>query len=458
MDRAELERAAGQPLPSRGPRVATFARGAALTLATRFAMALNSFFAGVIVARHLGPVGFGIYGVLNAINNNAAQFGVAGPAAATTYYVARDRRWLAPAFANAILYSFSVGSLLAAGIVFWSLAAPRFFGAISPALLVLATIAIPFQIFTLLALNLFLALGRVERYSLLDLLGQSALLLNALLALVLFKAGLTVLVLLNTLAVVGACLLVAALLWRQLDRRERARLKPDLALFRRMAGYGAKYHVLMIASTLVLRADLFIVNWLRGAAEAGIYAVASQMALLLLMLPNVIGSLLFPRIAAAQDASGNTAARTSRHVAFVMFIVCLACVPGSLLLPLAYGAEFRASVAQFWLLLPGAYLLGLQMVLVQHFVGLGLPRAVPLFWLATLGVNFALNLLLVPRWGASGAAISSTLSYALIFFFVALYFHRRTGLPFGAFLWPRREELARLISGARQRLFSLTKT
>ncbi|MBJ6911751.1 hypothetical protein JG661_21030, partial [Vibrio cholerae] len=85
----------------------------------------------------------------------------------------------------------------------------------------------------LLALNLFLALGRVERYSLLDLLGQSALLLNALLALVLFKAGLTALVLLNTLAVVGACLLVAALLWRQLDHRERARWKPDLALFRR---------------------------------------------------------------------------------------------------------------------------------------------------------------------------------------------------------------------------------
>jgi len=140
-----------------------------------------------------------------------------------------------------------------------------------------------------------------------------------------------------------------------------------------------------------------------------------------------------------------------------MFIICLGSVPVSLLLPYAYGAEFRASVAQFWLLLPGAYLLGLEMVLVQHFVGLGLPRAIPLFWLATLGVNLALNLLLVPRWGALGAAASSTVSYAFIFFLVALYFHRHTGLPFGEILLLRRRELVRLIGSARQRLFSLAK-
>ena len=457
MDRAELERAADDPLPPDGARPTTFARGAALTFATRFAMALNSFFVGIIVARHLGPAGLGIYTVLNAINSNAAQFGVAGPAAAATYYVARDRRWLAPTFANAILYSFSIGGALAVSILLWAIATPSFFGTIPPALLSLAVIAIPFQIFTLLALNLFLAIGRIERYSLLDLLGQSALLLNALLALALFQAGLMTLVFLNTLAVVATALFVAALLWRQLDRHERARWKPDLALLGRMARYGAKYHALMIASTLVLRADLFIVNWLRGAAEAGIYGVASQMALLLLMLPNVIGSLLFPRIAAAQDASGHMAATTSRNIAFIMFIICLGSVPVSLLLPYAYGAGFRASVAQFWLLLPGAYLLGLEMVLVQHFVGLGLPRAIPLFWLATLGVNLALNLLLVPRWGALGAAASSTVSYAFIFFLVALYFHRHTGLPFGEILLLRRRELVRLIGSARQRLFSLAK-
>jgi Na+-driven multidrug efflux pump len=78
--------------------------------------------------------------------------------------------------------------------------------------------------------------------------------------------------------------------------------------------------------------------------------------------------------------------------------------------------------------------------LVQHFTGTGLPAAITVFWLITLVVGVGLNLALVPGYGARGAAIVSTISYALIFVLVAVYFCMKTGRrPSEVFLLRNRE-------------------
>jgi Na+-driven multidrug efflux pump len=72
-----------------------------------------------------------------------------------------------------------------------------------------------------------------------------------------------------------------------------------------------------------------------------------------------------------------------------------------------------------------------------------------LFWLATLVVNVALVFAFVPVWGARGAALASTLSYALIFLLVIVYFRLRTRRAFSEALLLRRAELRALFAGAR---------
>jgi O-antigen/teichoic acid export membrane protein len=105
-------------------------------------------------------------------------------------------------------------------------------------------------------------------------------------------------------------------------------------------------------------------------------------------------------------------------------------VPGSFLLPLVYGAAFADATFLLLILLPGVYLIGLESVLVQHFNALGLPRSIPIYWVITLVVNLVLVFALVPRYGARGAAIASSVSYALIFCLVALQFRASTATSF----------------------------
>ena len=73
-------------------------------------------------------------------------------------------------------------------------------------------------------------------------------------------------------------------------------------------------------------------------------------------------------------------------------------------------------------------------------MGTGLPIAIPVFWLVTVAVSLGLNFALVPTFGARGAALTSTLSYALIFVLVAVYFCLKTGkTPSEIFLLRSRE-------------------
>ena len=160
-----------------------------------------------------------------------------------------------------------------------------------------------------------------------------------------------------------------------------------------------------VGRTVDLSLDLLVVNHYRLAAEAGVYSVASQVAMMLMVLPGVIATLLFPRVTAARETSANLTCRVARHTTLVMLLVCLATVPASFLLPLLYGAAFKDVSAQLLILLPGVFLIGLESVLVQYFNAAGLPVAIPLFWVATLIINLALVFALVPDlWGARGGS------------------------------------------------------
>jgi O-antigen/teichoic acid export membrane protein len=195
-----------------------------------------------------------------------------------------------------------------------------------------------------------------------------------------------------------------------------------------MIRYGIKFHVSILAGAIIFRADLLVVNHFRGADEAGVYSVATQFGMLLMLLPSVIATLLFPRVTAEQDARGETTALVTRYTALITFFCCLAAVPFSFLLPLIYGSAFTSATPLLLILLPGVYLVGIESVLVQHFNALGVPRAIPVYWVVTLVANLLLVFYLVPRLGAQGAAIASTLSYALIFALVARHFLAATGL------------------------------
>jgi len=69
-------------------------------------------------------------------------------------------------------------------------------------------------------------------------------------------------------------------------------------------------------------------------------------------------------------------------------------------------------------------------------------------------VNLVLNLALVPAWGARAAAVNSSVSYALIFVLVTMYFCRKTGRPPFALFLLQKSDMHELLARFRRRAFA----
>src|SRR5262249_53037208 len=162
-------------------------------------------------------------------------------------------------------------------------------------------------------------------------------LLNAIVVLVIFRADLTTLVSFNTAAAIVVSVAVLWAIWRLLaSQKDRRAWRPDFPLLKQMLSYGIKFYISIMASVMIFRADLLILNDFRGAEEAGVYAVASQVSFLLLMIPGVIASMLFPRVASRQDPRGEFAVKVARQASLVMLVICIAAAAVSFILPLIY--------------------------------------------------------------------------------------------------------------------------
>lgn len=432
----------------------SFSSGVALTIVTRLLMLLGTVGASVIVARWLGPEGLGSLAVLNTTIVLALSIGSLGLTSANTYFIAKDRQTLAPVWANAIVFALLGGTVVAVTVAGLGKFTPALFGGVPLTLILIAALSIPFQFVLSLGLNVLLAMDRIRQLNFMDALAPTLALFNAVVVLLILRSSLQTLVSFNTAATI---VLSGAMVWalaRLLARQQgHPPLRPNAELFKGAIHYGLRFFIPLVAAILIFRLDLLIVNHFRGAAEAGVYAVASQVANLLTMLPGVIAMLLFPRVASYQDPRGEFAIQVTRHVTFLMLIMCGAVAVASFMLPLVYGVRFADATIQLLILLPGVCLIGIESVLVQHFTGTGLPVAIPIFWLITLLVSLGLNLALVPGFGARGAAVTSTISYTLIFLLVAVYFCLKTGRrPVEVFILRSRELSDLLVKARRPRV------
>jgi len=168
---------------------------------------------------------------------------------------------------------------------------------------------------------------------------------------------------------------------------------------------------------LVLKSDVVLVSYLRGAVETGYYSVAVGLADILLMLPTVIGTILFPKLSAVPDLATRWGLVRRVLVAMVPgtpIALGLTYVLAGPLIRLAYGPAFEPSTAAVAWLLPGIGCFAINSILMNFLAACGMPRVVVLGPLVALVVNVAGNLWLIPRLGFVGASITSSVAYAVM--------------------------------------------
>jgi O-antigen/teichoic acid export membrane protein len=170
---------------------------------------------------------------------------------------------------------------------------------------------------------------------------------------------------------------------------------------------------------------VLIVNYFLGPVNVGIYSVAVLLAELLWQLPNSIGFVIFPKASASTPEAMN--AFTPRVFRLTLAITAAAAVVlgaiGKPFIELVYTSDFSPAYSALLVLLPGVVLLGGGKVLTNELAGRGYAHYNSINSGLALVATLVLDVLLIPRYGITGAALASSIAYALNLM-TALVFYR----------------------------------
>ncbi len=410
---------------SRVPAKSRFWQSVVETYFTRILLIGIGFLTTVVVSRELGPAGRGVFAVATAITAIGVQFGNLGLQASNTYYVAKDRGLLPVLIGNTLAVSFGVGGVVA--LVGWivDMNWPQFVP-VHGILLILALGWIPFSLGLMLLQNLLLGIDCVRSYNGTEM--ASKVLGLALIGLAILSRRITPEVMYA--ATSGGIILSFLWILVRLRGLHTGPLSFSLRVFQEHVGLGIKAYLIAFFGFLVLRIDLVMVKYMLGAQAAGYYSISEILAENMLTLPIVIGVILFPKLSGMTDnrqkllLTKKAALIAAGLMAPLMGLTSFLAKP---LIQFVFGASFAPAAGPFLWLMPGSFLLGVQVVIVQYLNSFGFPKIIAYSWFVVTALNVGLNLWAIPAYGITGAAVVSTVSYSLIFVLVLSVIYFRNG-------------------------------
>jgi len=374
---------------------------------------LSLSLATLLVARTTGPTGVGIYALLRVLPGLVGVVISAGLPGAVTYFIAgpdRENRRL-PLTIVAISL---VGGLVGMGL--WTAAAPVLRSTLFPELSLLLVLLAGVTVLT----QLVVATAKSCSQGTDDLRGANLVILNEEFMFLPAYGGLWAFGLRGYAASIAGLLiadLATALLgWWRLARRRffEGADRPSFELTRRISLYGLRAQVGGVVTLLNLRLDFLLINVMTGPAVLGVYAIGSKFAELLKIPSLALTYVLYPTY--SRDDQQTAALKARQLIPRAGGLAAAAIVPlwlaATYVIPALYGADFRGAIRPAHIILLGLALEGVAAVITAFLYGIGRPGLNSWGASAGLAVTLALDLLLIPRFGATGAATASAIAYA----------------------------------------------
>ena len=171
---------------------------------------------------------------------------------------------------------------------------------------------------------------------------------------------------------------------------------------------------------LVYRVDYWFVKRYCSMEELGNYIQISKLAQMLLIIPSIISSVVFPHTAGGMrrtEIRENILriGRITSMLYIVLFVLIL--LFGYWMFPLVFGNSYKLMYLPFLLLLPGIWGLSNLYILSAYYGGVNKVKVNVQGAFIALIVILTGDFLLIPKGGIIAAALVSTLGYLVNFLY-----------------------------------------
>ena len=174
--------------------------------------------------------------------------------------------------------------------------------------------------------------------------------------------------------------------------------------------HGILFGFAFILMKLVFKIDLYLIKFLLGSKDAGVYATGVSVVEKIWLFGGATGIITF-----AETANNATKLNIIKNIKFTFILTLIGGVilffVSDIFINIFFGERFIDSSFVIKLLLPGIIVFSIFKVLNGYYSGIGKIKIIILSLFPILILNILLNLLLIPKYGINGAAISSSISY-----------------------------------------------
>jgi len=200
---------------------------------------------------------------------------------------------------------------------------------------------------------------------------------------------------------------------------------------------------------LVYRVDYWFVKKYCLPADLGNYIQVSKLGQMLLIIPTIISSVVFPQTAEGmfnEEMKKNIIRIGKFGTLIYVFILLFVVLSGEWFFPFVFGDSFYNMYLPFILLLPGLWALNNLFVLSAYFGGTNNVKVS--VWGAALGLLFILvgDMLFIPKYGIVAAAIVSSVGYFINFYFSFYHLQKEYKVNFVAYFKIQKEDIQWLFS------------
>lgn len=404
---------------------------------TRVAVVGMTVLTGVLIARLLGAEGRGLVAVLTVVPViivTASDFGVKQSAA---YFIGR-KVLSTETVVGSFLFVGSLATALSALICLLYFAA-TWSPAYSWLLVALAIAATPMIILKNYATGVFLGTQHIANFNRAHWLSPALRLLFVVAFVGLLGWGVGGVMLAQLVA--GAALAAYALflIWRLFGLRQRMNLPAS----RKLVGLGASYAASLFSLTLLYRVNIVLLQGLGTLAGLGIYTVGANFAEYIWQIPSIMQAVVFSRGANAKDPQ----VFTSKVVVLVRLTFLAALASGLFIalvspfvIPFMYGEAFRGSIGVLIAIMPGVVAFCPVQVLQMDLEARGKAWLAACIVVPAIALNVVLGLLLIPHYGAIGAAATSSVVYCAAALVYLVLYSRVSGLRLSDVVVYRRDD------------------
>lgn len=396
----------------------TVARSTVFALAAQLTTAAFTAALTVYLVRTLGPSGFGTFSLalgIGLVLVLPADFGISASAARFAAEHRSDRAAVAAVLASALRLKLLSGGIVAAALFALAGSIADAYGApeLTWPLRAMAVALFGQSLFQLPRIT-FIALRRVPVTFRL-VLSESAMEFTATVALVTAAGGATAALFGRATGYVLGAAIGIAVVFRIVGLAGKLRNADSPIPARRLVGYAGSLFIIDGAFAVFSQIDVLIIGAILGTASAGLFAAPLRLLTLLNYPGLAVAQGVGPRLARERGAEPD---RTGFQRALRVLVILQAALTAVVvawaepIVSVVLGAEFRESADVLRALAPAVFLSGLAPLVSVSLNYLGEARRRVPIALATVVLNVAIDVSLVPVIGIVAGAIGTGAAYA----------------------------------------------